>query len=124
MRNALRFLAVFALFLLVAGCSATRSSGTIESNPDAPAATAWTSPRIALYTVAWCPHCKEAKEYLTGKNIPFENRDVEKDDDARALFFEKYHATGVPLIVIGDDEVILRGFNRETFEQSLEKLKK
>lgn len=124
MHNAVRFLAVFALFLLVAGCGATRGTGTIKSNPADPVAAASTSPRIALYTVAWCPHCKEAKEYLTGKNIPFINLDVEKDESARESFFEKYHASGVPLIVIGNDEVILRGFNRDSFDQALEKLKK
>ncbi len=81
-------------------------------------------PKIVLYTVSWCPHCKEAKEYLSSRNIPYTNLDVEESDSAREIFMDKYHATSVPLIVIGNDEAILKGFSRETLEKTLRELKK
>ena len=81
-------------------------------------------PRIVLYSVAWCPHCKEAKEYLTSHDIPFINRDVEMDDSARAELLEKYRIDRVPVIVIGNDEKILKGFNREYFEKVLKEMEK
>ena len=79
-------------------------------------------PRIVLYSVSWCPHCREAKEYLTSHDIPFINRDVEEDDDAMKDLTEKYKSTGVPLIVIGNDEKIMKGFNREKFEKALKEM--
>ena len=79
-------------------------------------------PRIVLYSVSWCPHCQEAKEYLTTHNIPFINKDVELDDNARTELLEKYKSTGVPVIVLGNDEKVMKGFNRENFEKELKKM--
>ena len=81
-------------------------------------------PRIVLYSVSWCPHCKEAKEYLTSHNIPFINRDVELDDNAKDELVDKYKSGGVPLIVFGNDEKVMKGFNREKFEKILKDMSK
>jgi glutaredoxin 3 len=81
-------------------------------------------PKIVLYSTSWCPHCKAAKEYLTQNNIPFINRDVELDSDAMDLLTRKYKSQGVPVIVIGDDAVILKGFDQARFEKAVEKYKK
>jgi glutaredoxin-like YruB-family protein len=76
-------------------------------------------PLIVLYSVAWCPHCREAKEYMTEHNIPFINRDVELDAKAMEALTVKYKSQAVPVIVIGNDDKILHGFNREKFEKVL-----
>jgi glutaredoxin 3 len=81
-------------------------------------------PRIVLYSVSWCPHCREAKEYLTSHNIPFINRDVELDDSAKDELVDKYKSGGVPLIVFGNDEKVMKGFNREKFEKILKDMSK
>jgi glutaredoxin-like YruB-family protein len=81
-------------------------------------------PRIVLYSVSWCPHCKEAKEYLTDHNIPFINRDVELDEKAMDDLKGKYKSMGVPVIVLGNDEKIIKGFDRETFEKVLNEMSK
>ena len=81
-------------------------------------------PKIVLYSTSWCPHCKAAKEYFTRNNIPFINRDVELDSDAMALVTGKYKSQGVPIVVIGDDGTVLRGFDEKRFEQAVEKYKK
>jgi len=81
-------------------------------------------PRIVLYSVSWCPHCKEAKDYLTSHNIPFINKDVELDDDFKKELIEKYKTGGVPLIVFGKDEKLMKGFNRERFEKILRDMSK
>jgi glutaredoxin-like YruB-family protein len=89
-------------------------------NP-AKAATAQQFPQIVLYSVAWCPHCRAAKEYLTKNDIPFINRDVEVDAKAMEDLTIKYNSTGVPVIVIskGKEEIIMRGFTPELFQESL-----
>lgn len=81
-------------------------------------------PQIVLYSVSWCPHCKEAKEYLTSHNIPFTNKDVELDDNAMTELTGKYKSTGVPVIVIGKDEKVIKGFDKEKFEKVLEEMSK
>lgn len=81
-------------------------------------------PQIVLFSVSWCPHCKEAKEYLTTNNIPFTNRDVEADDKAMEVLTGKYKSNGVPVIVIGTgkNEVVVKGFTPELFQDSLKKV--
>ena len=81
-------------------------------------------PRIVLYSVSWCPHCKDAKEYLTSHNIPFINRDVELDDKAMSDLMDKYKSHGVPVIVLGNDEKIIKGFDLEKFEKVLNEMRK
>lgn len=80
-------------------------------------------PQIVLYSVSWCPHCKEAKDYFTKNNIPFTNRDVEVDGKAMEELTGTYSSTGVPVIVIGSgkDEIVVRGFTPELFLESLKK---
>jgi glutaredoxin-like YruB-family protein len=80
-------------------------------------------PQIVLYSVAWCPHCKETKEYFTRNNIPFINRDVEVDAKAMEELTGKYSSNGVPVIVIGTggNEVVVKGFTPELFQESLKK---
>ena len=80
-------------------------------------------PQIVLFSVAWCAHCKETKEYFTRNNIPFINRDVEVDEKAMEELTGKYKSNGVPVIVIGTGrhEVIVKGFTPELFQDSLKK---
>ncbi|WP_129128383.1 glutaredoxin domain-containing protein [Geomonas oryzae] len=81
-------------------------------------------PKIVLFSTSWCPHCRAAKEYFTRNNIPFINRDVEVDPDAMALVTGKYKSQGVPVIVIGDDAKILKGFEAARFEKAVEQARK
>ena len=75
-------------------------------------------PRIVLYSTAWCPHCKEAKEYFTARNIPFINKDVELDEKALDELTKKYKSQGVPVIVL-DDKKVIKGFSPEIFEKAV-----
>ena len=80
-------------------------------------------PKIVIYTVAWCPHCRELKEYLTSRNIPFINRDVELDAAAMQDLEVKYNSRGVPIVVIGDNEEVIKGFNAEKLEALVQKVR-
>jgi glutaredoxin-like YruB-family protein len=80
-------------------------------------------PKIVLYSVAWCPHCKAAKEYFTQNNIPFINKDVEIDPKAMEELTGKYKSQGVPVVIIGDKKV-LKGFSPEAFEKAVKDFQK
>lgn len=114
---------VLALVLITSlSCMAAEQAPQSPLNP-AKAVEAKKYPRIVAYTVSWCPHCRAAKEYLTRNNIPFINKDVEMDAKAMEELTGKYQSQGVPVIVIGagKNEIVLKGFSPEAFEESLKK---
>ena len=90
-------------------------------NPSAPRKSQY--PRIVIYTVSWCPHCRELKEYLTSRNIPFINRDVELEAAAMDELVQKYKTYGVPVVVIGNDQEVIKGFTSEQFENAVAKVR-
>ncbi len=118
-----RMLAVAALIMMTTvTCVASEEATQSHLNP-VKAEAAKKYPRIVAYTVSWCPHCRAAKEYMTQHDIPFINKDVEMDAKAMEELTGKYQSQGVPVIVIGTgkDEIVLKGFTPELFEESLKK---
>ena len=115
---------VVAALMLAVTATALGSEAAPQSRltPEKAAAAA-AYPKIVLYSVAWCPHCREAKQYLTRNDIPFINRDVEVDVKAMDDLTVRYNSTGVPLIVFGSgtDEIVMRGFSAEFFQENLKK---
>ena len=49
---------------------------------------------------------------------------MEIDSDAMELLTGKYKSQGVPVIVIGDDAVVLKGFDPDRFEKAVQQYKK
>ncbi|MBI2353536.1 MAG: NrdH-redoxin [Deltaproteobacteria bacterium] len=119
----IRMLTVLSIMLITALASVASAHAQQSMLDPAKAAEAKKYPRIVTYTVSWCPHCRAAKEYLTRNNIPFINKDVEMDAKAMEELTGKYQSQGVPVIVIGsgNEEVVLKGFSSESFEESLKK---
>ncbi|MEI6824153.1 MAG: glutaredoxin domain-containing protein [Desulfuromonadales bacterium] len=112
--------AAFTLYADIGTNAAVPSSQTVL-NPAAPRKSVY--PRIVIYTVAWCPHCRELKEYLTTRNIPFINRDVELEQAAMNDLTQKYNTYSVPVVIIGNDQEVLKGFTVEQFEKAVSKVK-
>ena len=115
-------MAVTLLFITALHAGAAEQAPQSKLNP-AMAAESKKYPPVTLYSVAWCPHCRAAKDYLTSHNIPFSNRDVELDSKSYDELTLKYESTGVPVIVLGsgENEIVLKGFTPELFEESLKK---
>lgn len=114
--------ALVLVCMFSASCMAAEQSHQSILDP-AKAQAAKKYPLIVLYSVAWCPHCKETKDYFTRNNIPFINRDVEVDAKAMEELTGRYNSTGVPVIVIGTgkNEVVVKGFTPELFQELLKK---
>jgi glutaredoxin 3 len=66
--------------------------------------------QITIYTVSVCPFCLQAKEYLRGKGLKFNEKDVEADREALEEMLELSGQHGVPVIVVNGEVVV--GYNR------------
>ena len=114
---------ILALTLLLAAVPGWSASADLPQSAVKPGAHASQKyPKIVLYSVSWCPHCKEAKEYFTAKNIPFINKDVELDDKAMEELTGKYKSQGVPVVVLGNDQKVIKGFSPALFEKAVKEV--
>jgi glutaredoxin-like YruB-family protein len=113
---------LIAIAIISATLQANATIGKDQSPINPKAKIVLQYPRIVLYSVSWCPHCRAAKEYFTHNNIPFINRDVELDPQAMEELTQKYKSQAVPVIVIGDDGKILKGFNEESVGNAIKEM--
>jgi len=56
--------------------------------------------KVELYTTAWCPFCVRAKQLLNSKNVAFEDTDVDREPQQRAVMMQRGGARTVPQIFI------------------------
>ena len=64
---------------------------------------------LTVYSKTVCPFCVNAKNYLKSKHIPFEEINIEKDEQARQFIQEKGHRT-VPQIYFEGKLFVEGGF--------------
>ena len=83
--------------------------------------------KVIVYTTSWCSACRKARKYLSDNEIPFVERDIEKDPQAAAELMRKakaagISASGVPVLDIGG--TLMQGFDPRRLAQLLETHKK
>lgn len=76
-----------------------------------------TEAKVDIYSTNSCHFCHMAKEWLTEKNIPYNDFNVGMDQAKRKEMVEITGQLGVPVIKIGNDVMI--GFNPEKMAQLL-----
>lgn len=80
-----------------------------------------TTKKVTIYSTSWCGYCHSEKQYLTQKNIPFDDKNIEEDADAYKELMDKLGGAnkfqGVPVTDI-DGEIVL-GFDRPKINQLL-----
>ena len=58
-----------------------------------------------VYSTTTCPYCKMLKDYLTSKSIPYTEKLVDLDDEAKkAMLADSGGFLGVPFSVITKDD--------------------
>lgn len=75
---------------------------------------------VTLYRTSTCPWCDRAAEFLRGRNVPFTEIDVSRDQSAAMEMVRRSGQQGVPVTVAGD-EVIL-GFDQARLGRLADKL--
>ncbi|MEK7084495.1 MAG: glutaredoxin domain-containing protein [Patescibacteria group bacterium] len=72
---------------------------------------------IFIYSTPTCPYCKQAKEYLAEKKIPFQEINVADDLGKQREMIEKSGQLGVPVIDINGTIII--GFDKAKIDRAL-----
>lgn len=73
-----------------------------------------TEGKVLLYATPSCGYCKKAAAYMSGKGIPFVERNIDADPSAKQEY-DSYRTSGVPLLVFGSE--ILKGFNEQKIDE-------
>lgn len=78
-----------------------------------------TANTVTVYSTSWCGFCKMAKQYLDGKNIAYEEKNIEEDTIAYKELMDKMDGNfrGVPVLDV-NGEIIL-GFDRPKIDAAL-----
>jgi glutaredoxin 3 len=71
---------------------------------------------VTVYTSTSCTFCKALKQYLNEKDVNFTERNIDQDKEAVQYLIEHGHR-GVPVTVIGDQEIV--GFDKEKINAAL-----
>ncbi|MCA9323753.1 glutaredoxin family protein [Candidatus Saccharibacteria bacterium] len=79
-------------------------------------------PKITIYSTATCGFCKMLKSYLSSKNISYDVKMADEDQNLARELYEKSGQLGVPFTIIekedGTEEKIL-GFDRPKIDAVL-----
>lgn len=74
---------------------------------------------VKVYSTPSCPWCTRAKNYLSSKNIAYEEIDVSADRNAANEMVQKSGQRGVP--VIDYNGTVIVGFDQAAIDQLLHK---
>lgn len=75
--------------------AAQNRAHTGAATPSASATTAADPGAVILYATSWCPACRAARSWLRDHNIPFLEKDIEKDPTAAAELMTKATKSGI-----------------------------
>jgi glutaredoxin len=94
--------------------------------PRAQQAVAAAGDGITLYMASWCGACRSAAAFMRSQDVPFAEKDIEKDAAANAEMQRKARAAGknprgVPVIDFRGE--ILLGFDRQRLGQLIDQYK-
>jgi glutaredoxin-like YruB-family protein len=72
---------------------------------------------VLIYSTPSCPFCKQAKDYMSSKNIKFKEIDVASNKRNAREMMDLSGQMGVPQIVIGDTVIV--GFDQKSIDEAL-----
>jgi glutaredoxin len=102
--------------VLLALLATTLTAGTVFSSPGSDVIAPY--PKVVIYTSPSCRSCTAANDYFLKNNIPFVKKDINANERYFDEMTEKYKSMAVPVIVIGKDQKVLRGFTPDLFQKA------
>jgi len=77
---------------------------------------------VILYSTSWCSACRAAREYFTQKQIPFLEKDIEKENGAAEELLQKAKVAGIPtsgVPIIDINGTLMQGFDPQRVDALL-----
>jgi glutaredoxin len=77
---------------------------------------------VVIFGASWCGACRQTEAYLRERGIPFVERDIEREPDARADMQRRAARAGVSprgIPVIDFRGRIIQGFDREAIDRAI-----
>jgi len=77
--------------------------------------------KITIYSTTTCGYCRSLKSYLQSKNIEYEEKLADRDQQLARELYEKSGQLGVPFTIIDNDgkEEKVLGFDRQRIDLAL-----
>jgi glutaredoxin 3 len=79
--------------------------------PAAPALAPISDVHVVVYTTPWCPVCKQAKAWMVGHGVAFEERDIEASSDNARKILAINPRSSIPTFDVEGDVMV--GFSEE-----------
>jgi glutaredoxin 3 len=76
---------------------------------------------VVVYTTSWCPHCRDAKQWLHVRGVPYEERDIEASPENERMMRQVNSRGGVPTFDVNGE--VLVGFSAQALESLLQRAK-
>lgn len=99
------------------------SGAVVEAEPvEGGEATADADADVVIYGASWCHACRSAAAFLRERNVPFVERDIEREPGAREAMMQAAREAGVSprgIPVIDFRGEIIRGFDRGALERAI-----
>ena len=79
---------------------------------------------VVIYGASWCHACRSAAAFLRERNVPFVERDIEREPGAREAMMQAARTAGVTprgIPVIDFRGEIIRGFDRAALERAIQR---
>ncbi len=90
-----------------------------SARADASVASAVAEPTgsVILYSADWCGYCRQARQHLDDRGVPYELRDVDVPSASEELL-ARTGGKGIPVLDL--DGRILRGYSRGSYDELLD----
>jgi glutaredoxin len=69
---------------------------------------------VTLYSATWCGYCKQAKSWLAGHGVAYQDVDIDAPGGMSALAQASGGGTGVPVLVV--DGKMMNGFSASAYD--------
>jgi glutaredoxin len=74
--------------------------------------------RVVMFGTSWCPHCTRARDFLSANGLSFEERDIDRDERAKAELKRLTGKSGVPAFLV-DGNLVGPGFDKRRLMHAL-----
>ena len=108
------FFIIAGLFLL-AYIASSQFSGENFSNKPVTLSKA-NPPKILMLGSETCQYCKVARDFFTKNELPYTERNIDEDEEARRIF-DLMNGRGTPLLIINGQ--IIHGYDERMIREAL-----